>query len=83
MEFIVNERKIQNPIAIAAMAFFALSLVGAGVALVLFVLLPLIGIFLSGVLALVFVIVVPIILWFLLPIIFLTIIAWFFGKFIK
>jgi hypothetical protein len=82
MELIINERKVQNPVVIVAMVLFALSLVGAGIALVLFVLLPMVGIFLSSVLALVLIIVTPVLLWLFLPIIFLTLIAWFFGKFL-
>jgi hypothetical protein len=83
MHLIINERKIENPVAVVVMVLFALSLVGGAIALVLFVLLPLIGIFISGMLALIFVIITPIILWFVLPVLFLTIIGWFFGKLLK
>ncbi|WP_085297508.1 hypothetical protein [Cognaticolwellia mytili] len=83
MQLIINERKVENPLAIIAMLLFAMSLVGGVIALLLFVLLPLIGVFISGILVLVFVIVTPIILWFVLPILFLSIISWFFGKILK
>jgi len=83
MQLIINERKVENPLAIIAMVQFAMSLVGGVIALFLFVLLPLIGVFISGILALIFVIVTPIILWFVLPILFLSIIGWFFGKLLK
>ena len=83
MQLIINERKVENPLAIIAMVLFAMSLVGGGIALLLLVLLPLIGVFISSILALIFVIVTPIILWFVLPILFLSIIGWFFGKLLK
>ena len=83
MQLIINERKVENPLAIIAMVLFAMSLVGGVIALLLFVLLPLIGVFISSILALIFVIVTPIILWFVLPILFLSIIGWFFGKLLK
>lgn len=83
MQIIINERKIENPLAIFAVVLFALSLVGAVIATVLFVLLPLIGIFISSVLALIIVIFTPILLWFLLPVLFLTIIGYFFGRLFK
>ena len=83
MQLIINERKVENPLAIIAMVLFAMSLVGGVIALSLFVLLPLIGVFISSILALIFVIVTPIILWFVLPILFLSIIGWFFGKLLK
>ena len=83
MQIIINERKVENPLAIFAMALFALTLVGAVIAAVLFVLLPLIGIFISSVLALVIVIVMPILLWFILPVLFLTILGYCFGKLFK
>ncbi len=83
MQLIINERKVENPLAIIAMVLFAMSLVGGAIALLLFVLLPLIGVFISSILALIFVIVTPIILWFVLPILFLSIIGWFFGKLLK
>jgi len=80
MKLIINDRKIENPFAIIAMAIFVLSLVGGVVALVLFVLLPLLGIFISGLLALILVILTPIILWIIVPVLFLSIIALVFGK---
>lgn len=83
MHLIINERRVENPIAIVAMVLFALSAVAIGISIVLFVLLPLIGIVISSILALVLVIITPIILWFILPVIFLTIIAWSFGRFLK
>ena len=83
MQLIINERKVENPLAIIAMVLFAMSLTGGVIALLLFVLLPLIGVFISSILALIFVIVTPIILWFILPILFLSIIGWFFGKLLK
>jgi hypothetical protein len=83
MQLIINERKVENPLAIIAMVLFAMSLVGGVIALLLLVLLPLIGVFISSILALIFVIVTPIILWFVLPILFLSIIGWFFGKLLK
>ena len=83
MQLIINERKVENPLAIIAMVLFAMSIVGGVIALLLFVLLPLIGVFISSILALIFVIVTPIILWFVLPILFLSIIGWFFGKLLK
>lgn len=83
MQLIINERKVENPLAIIAMVLFAMSIVGGVIALLLFVLLPLIGVFISSILVLIFVIVTPIILWFVLPILFLSIIGWFFGKLLK
>ena len=83
MHLIINERRVENPIAIVAMILFALSAVAVGISIVLFVLLPLIGVVISSILALVLVIITPIILWFILPVIFLTIMAWFFGRFLK
>jgi len=83
MHLIINEKKIKNPIAIIAMTLFALSVVAIGISIILFVFLPLVGIVISSILALVLVIVTPIVLWFILPVIFLTIIAWFFSRFLK
>lgn len=83
MKLIINDRKIENPLAIIAMTIIALSLVGGVVALVLFVLLPLLGVFISGLLALILVILMPIILWIIVPVLFLSIIAWVFGRFLK
>ncbi|NQZ24646.1 MAG: hypothetical protein HRT53_21715 [Colwellia sp.] len=83
MHLIINERRVENPIAIVALILFALSAVAVGISIVLFVLLPLIGVVISSILALVLVIITPIILWFILPVIFLTIMAWFFGRFLK
>jgi len=83
MHLIINERKVENPLAAVAMLLFALSLVGGAIALVLFLILPLIGLFISGVFALIIVIITPIILWFVLPVLFITIISWFFGKLLK
>ena len=80
---IINERKIENPIAIALMVLVALSLVGAVIALVLFVLLPLIGVLITGLIAMLFVVITPIILWFVLPVLFLSLINKVFGPFIK
>lgn len=80
MHLIINERKVDNPLLVIAMVLFALSLVGGVVALVLFVLLPLIGIFISSILALILVILTPIILWFVLPVLFISILARCFGK---
>jgi len=83
MQLIIKDRKVENPLAIVAMVLFALTFVGVFIALILFVLLPLIGVFISGILALIVVIITPIILWFILPVIFLSIIAWFFGDLLK
>ncbi|MBE0365662.1 hypothetical protein PULV_b0288 [Pseudoalteromonas ulvae UL12] len=83
MLLIINERKIENPIAIALMVLVALSLVGAVIALVLFVLLPLIGVLITGLIAMLFVVITPIILWFVLPVLFLSLINKVFGPFIK
>lgn len=54
MQLIINERKVENPLAIIAMVLFAMSIVGGVIALLLFVLLPLIGVFISSILALIF-----------------------------
>lgn len=83
MQVIINGRKIENPLAIALVMLFVLSAIGGVVALFLFVFLPLIGVFVSGFIGLVFVVAVPIILWFLLPVLFLSMISWVFGKILK
>ncbi|AZQ84607.1 hypothetical protein EKO29_11630 [Colwellia sp. Arc7-635] len=83
MSIIINKKEIKSPIAIALMVLFALSIVGGIVAFILFVLLPLIGIVLSGIMVLMLAIITPIILWFILPIIFISIIGWFFGELSK
>jgi hypothetical protein len=83
MQVIINGRKIENPFAIALVMLFVLSAIGGVVALFLFVFLPLIGVFVSGFIGLVFVVAVPIILWFLLPVLFLSMINWVFGKILK
>jgi len=83
MHLIINEKKIKNPIAIIAMTLFALSVIAIGISIILFVFLPFVGIVISSILALVLVIVGPLVLWFILPVIFLTIIAWVFGRFLK
>ena len=83
MYLIINQQRIENPIAIIAMFLFALSAVAIGISIVLFVLLPLIGVVISSILALILIIITPIILWLILPVIFLTIITWCFGRFLE
>ncbi|MBU2881495.1 hypothetical protein KO525_08905 [Psychrosphaera sp. B3R10] len=83
MNLVINERKVENPLVALALVLFALSIVGGVIAFVLFVILPLIGIFISGLFALIFAFISSIILWLVLPVLFLSIIGWFFGKLLK
>lgn len=83
MQVIINGRKIENPLAIALVMLFVLSAIGGVVALFLFVFLPLIGVFVSGAIGLILVVVVPIVIWFLVPVLFLSMISWVFGKILK
>tara|TARA_R110000850_G_scaffold150425_5_gene273000 strand:- start:16 stop:267 length:252 start_codon:yes stop_codon:yes gene_type:complete len=83
MQLMINNRKVENPLAAIAMVLFALTFVGVVISLILLVLLPLIGIFISSIVALVVVVVMPIMLWFVLPVLFITIIGWFFGHLFK
>ena len=83
MQVIINGRKIENPFAIALVMLFVLSAIGGVVALFLFVFLPLIGVVVSGVIGLILVVAVPIILWFIVPVLFLSMINWVFGKILK
>lgn len=79
----INGSKVESPIAIAALVLFSIALVGGAIALLLFVVLPLLGIVLSGLLALIIVILTPIIFWVIIPMVMLSIIGWCFGRFIK
>lgn len=83
LKLIINDRKVESPIAIFSLFAFAFFLVGGALAFILFILLPWIGIFISGALALVFVILTPLILWLMVPILFIKIISWVFGKLLK
>ena len=83
MQVIINGRKIENPLAIALVMLFVLSAIGGVVALFVFVFLPLIGVFVSGAIGLILVVVVPIVIWFLVPVLFLSMISWVFGKILK
>ena len=83
MELRINETKIENPIVAIALVLFSLTFVGGIVAIALLVILPLAGIVLSGVLAVVIAIAIPILFWFVIPVAMLSILGWFFGKFIK
>ena len=83
MQVIINGRKIENPFAIALVMLFVLSALGGVVALFLFVFLPLSGVFVSGAIGLILVVVVPIVIWFLVPVLFLSMISWVFGKILK
>jgi hypothetical protein len=83
MQVIINGRKIENPFAIALVMLFVSSAIGGVVALFLFVFLPLIGVFVSGAIGLILVVVVPIVIWFLVPVLFLSMINWVFGKILK
>ena len=83
MQVIINGRKIENPFAIALVMLFVLSAIGGVVALFLFAFLPLIGVFVSGAIGLILVVVVPIVIWFLVPVLFLSMINWVFGKILK
>ncbi|KDN27535.1 hypothetical protein VFDL14_18785 [Vibrio fortis] len=83
MQVIINGRKIENPLAIALVMLFVLSAIGGVVALFLFVFLPLIGVFVSGAIGLILVVVVPIVIWFIVPVLFLSMISWVFGKILK
>lgn len=79
----INGKIIENPIAIIALVLFSIGVVGAILAFCLFVLLPLIGIVLSGALVIAVAIITPIIFWFVIPIVMLSIIGWCFGKLFK
>ncbi|GMM88900.1 hypothetical protein [Vibrio fortis] len=83
MQVIINGRKIENPLAIALVMLFVLSAIGGVVALFVFVFLPLIGVFVSGAIGLILVVVVPIVIWFIVPVLFLSMISWVFGKILK
>ena len=83
MQLMINNRKVENPLAAIAMVLFALTFVGVVISLILLVLLPLIGIFISSFVALVVVVVLPIMLWFVLPVLFITIIGCFLGIYLS
>ncbi|MFM2581025.1 hypothetical protein [Vibrio fortis] len=83
MQVIINGRKIENHLAIALVMLFVLSAIGGVVALFVFVFLPLIGVFVSGAIGLILVVVVPIVIWFIVPVLFLSMISWVFGKILK
>jgi hypothetical protein len=83
MQLIINTKKVDNPLAVAALSLFAMCVIAAVLSLILFVVLPLIGLFVSGILAVLFIVITPIIFWFVLPALMLSIIAWCFGRFLK
>lgn len=83
MELQINNKKITNPFAIAALVLFSLIVVGAAIFLVLLIVLPLIGIAVSGVLIVGLAIITPILFWVVFPVLMLSLIAWCFGRILK
>jgi hypothetical protein len=83
MKLRINQSTVENPVAIIALVLFSIAVVGSVIAILLFVVLPLIGIVLSGMLAVVIAVLIPIIFWLVIPVVMLSIIGWCFGKSIK
>jgi len=83
MDIVLNGNKVTNPIAKIGLVLFSFFVVGVVIALLVFLFLPLVGIFISGVVGLIIVILTPIFLWLLLPAIFISMIAWCFSQFSK
>ena len=79
-QMFVNGKIVDNPFLKFSAILIALALVGLIVAFILFVLLPLAGILVASLFALATIILVPLLLWFIAPLIILMIagriIAW-------